>query len=84
MVSASRNSPTRITSGPRATPRNPPQTAHVRANLTLHDQRHGARMDAFDRIFQGDDIELPGGVEMVQHRRQGRRFSRPGGPGHQD
>ena len=56
----------------------------MRAHLTLHDQRHGARMDAFDRVFQGDDIELPGGIEMVQHRRQGRRFSRPGGPGHQD
>ena len=40
-------------------------------------------MDEFDRVFDGDDVLVEVVVDVVDHRRQGRRFARTGRTGHQ-
>ena len=39
-------------------------------------------MDKFDRILHRDDVLVPLTIDLVDHRRQRRRFARTGLPGH--
>ena len=53
----------------------------VSADLALVDDAALVAMDELDRIFDGDDVPLPLAVDLVDHRGEGRRFSRAGGTG---
>src|ERR1043166_3236829 len=41
-------------------------------------------MDELNRIFDGDDVAFEGVVQIIDHGRQGRRFTGPGWAGHKD
>jgi hypothetical protein len=41
-------------------------------------------VQVLDRIFDGDDVLVPLGVDLVDHGCQRRRLARAGGTGHQD
>ncbi len=47
----------------------------VGSNFALVDATFDISMEKFDRIFDRDDVRVPVLVDVVEHRREGRRFS---------
>ncbi len=58
--------------------------AGVGADLALVDQSEVVGVDDLDGILDGHDVTAPGGVDVADHRRRGRRLARPRGTGHED
>ncbi len=48
----------------------------VEAHLPLADGGHVVTVEHLDRVLDGDDVALAGVVDVVDHRRQGRRLAR--------
>ena len=85
MVSRSRISPTRMTSG---SSRSAPRSAAVNdsvcaADLALVDQALLRGVHELDRILDGEDVALVGLVDVVDHRRQRGRLAGAGRAGDQ-
>jgi len=59
------------------------KTQGVAMDLALVDQTLLRLMDEFDRVFDGEDMVVLGVVEVIEHRRQGGRFTRAGRAGNQ-
>ena len=57
---------------------------HVRADLALLDNTALVAVHILDRILDRDDVAGAGHDDVVQHRRQRRRFAGAGRPGHED
>ena len=55
----------------------------VGADLPVVDDTFLTLMDKLDGIFDGQDVVLAVFVAFIDNRRQGRRFTRTGRPGHQ-
>ncbi|MCY1454407.1 hypothetical protein D9M71_714710 [compost metagenome] len=53
-------------------------------DFTLIDQATLAAVDNFDRVFQGNDVQRPLVVELVEQRRQRAGLATAGRPTHQD
>ena len=53
----------------------------VRAQFALVESGLALRMDELDRVFQRDDVDGLGLVDLVQHRGQRRGFAGAGGAG---
>ena len=86
MVSRSRNSPTRITSGSsrRAECSAAAKDGRVHADLALADQAALALVHELDRVLDREDVALHAAVDVVDHRRERRRLARAGLAGDQD
>ena len=86
IVSRSRISPTRITSGSiRKRPANRlGEVGHVDADLALVDGRFLVLVVILDRVLDRDDMPVEVVVDIVDHRGQAGRLARPGGAGDQD
>ena len=53
-------------------------------HFTLIHQTTLVLVHKFDWVFNGDDVVVPFGVDLIQHGRQGGGFARTGGSGHQN
>ena len=86
MVSRSRISPTRMTSGfwRRADLSADGKVDRVVADLALVDEAQPVGVLVLDRVFDGDDVRLAGAVDVVDHRRQRGALAAAGGAGDQD
>jgi hypothetical protein len=56
----------------------------VLVDFALVDQAALVLVDELDRVLDGEDVLVPLGVDLVDHRRQRRRLARAGGTGDQD
>ena len=85
MVSRSRTSPMRMTSGAWRSVffSACSKDVGVEADLALGDDALLVRVDELDRILDGDDVAGGGLVAVVDHGRQGGRLARAGGAGDQ-
>ena len=85
IVSRSRISPTRITSGSsrRAYLSAEAKRRRVGADLALVDDAVLVAVDELDRIFHRDDVAGPLLVDLVDHRGERRRLAGAGRAGHQ-
>ena len=85
-VARSRISPTRITFG--AWRKRGAQTVRVIveivSELALVEGRPARRMNELDRIFESDDVDRLGLVDLVQNRGQRRRLAAAGRAGHEN
>ena len=73
MVSLSRISPTRITSGilPQDGPHRVREGGRVMADFNLLNDRVAIRVLIFDRVLDGDDVVAAADVDQVEQRGQG-------------
>ena len=53
----------------------------VEADLAVRDVALVVLVDVLQRVFDGDDVARAGAVDVVDHRREGRRLARAGGSG---
>ena len=60
------------------------EAAGVDLDLALVDDRLLVAVEELDRVLDGDDVLAALGVDVVDHRRQGRGLARAGGPGAED
>ena len=86
IVSRSRISPTRITSGSsrRAAFSARREVQRVGADLALVDDALLVRVEELDRVLDREDVLLALGVDQVDHRGEGGRLARAGRPGDED
>jgi len=56
----------------------------VEPHLALGHDAAAVWVDDLDRVFDRDDVLPARSVDLVDHRREGRRFSRPGRAGDED
>ena len=56
----------------------------MHAHLAMLHQAVLAAMHKFNRVFHRDDVIVAMQVRVIHHRRQGGRFTRAGGPRHQN
>ncbi len=86
IVSRSRISPTRITSGSwrRAARRPRREVRRVGADLALVDDRAFVLVQELDRVLDREDVVLALAVDHVDHRRQGRALAGAGRAGDED
>ena len=86
MLSKSRISPTRITSGILAqhVAQRRGEARRVRAQLALVDQALLVLVQELDRVFDGDDVAAAVLVDVVDHRRQAGGLAAAGGAGDED
>ena len=59
------------------------EVRHVNAHLALVDDRLGVRVQVFDRVLDGDDVERLGLVDDLDQRRQRGGLARAGDAGDQ-
>ena len=85
MVSSSRISPTRMTSGSwrSAARRALRERGRVLADLALGHRRERVGVDELDRVLDGDDVPARVAVHLADHRRQRRRLAVARGAHHQ-
>jgi hypothetical protein len=62
----------------------PGEALRVVTDLALVDDRQLVPVQVLDRVLEGDDVAGAGRVDVVDHRRQGRRLSRAGRARKQD
>ena len=56
----------------------------VDADFPLRNRREVVGVDELDRIFDGDDVDTPRGIEVSDHRGEGRALPVPGGTDHEN
>src|SRR4029453_9783628 len=65
-----------------------PESFHVRVgvetDLALVDDAAPVVVHELDRVLDRHDVLLPAAVDRVDHGREGRRLTGPGGAGHED
>ncbi len=85
MVSRSRISPTRMTSGSSrsALLQGRRERPRVRADLALVDQAALRLVHELDRVLDGQDVRVPSVVDVVDHGGERRRLARAGRAGHE-
>ena len=54
------------------------EARQMRTKFSLNHLAFLARMHKLDGIFEADDVEAAGLVQVIDHRREGRRLARPG------
>jgi hypothetical protein len=67
---------------PQCRPQRQRKAGGVAMQLTLMNDAILMRMQEFDRIFDGENVDREGLVDQINDRRESRRFVRPGRPGH--
>src|SRR5881396_1752382 len=85
IVSGSRISPTRMTSGSsRRAARSDGEAGRVVADLALADDAVDVLVGELDRVLDRDDVVVPVAVDEVDHRRERGRLAGAGDAGAED